>query len=68
MSEMTQCNYCTLRGIRAGAKIAGEHVYQRPGCGGVQIYVVPHGKKLITRDDSPHWVAWFMELTTSCAC
>jgi len=67
MSELTSCNYCSLRAIKARAKKEGKKVKVKPATyegelrkfafqGGVDIFV--DGKK----------VAWFMELPNHCCC
>jgi len=77
MSELTPCNYCSLQGIKARAKMNGCKVYLRNSTGslgGIDVFVVPLGKKLDTRVDERgesiggQWKAWFMELTDHCVC
>lgn len=79
MSELTQCNYCTLRGIRRRYKGTGSRVLVRYnarwGAGGANIYVVPKDVRVpkggIIEDSKFHdkySAAWFMEISNSCAC
>lgn len=74
MSDLTPCNYCNLNRIKRYAKREGRTVALHPGVptqglpGDVNIYVVPPGEELITGDESPHFAAWFMELTNHCVC
>ncbi len=79
MSELTTCNFCTLRGIRYRNKGTGNRVLVRYntrwGMGGVNVYVIPRGvhvpKGGIVEDSEFHEkysIAWLMEVTKSCAC
>ena len=74
---MGRCNYCNYQSIKRRAKQEGSRIYKRAaswGLGGVNIYVVPKGDKLDTREDkegntiSGQFGAWFMELPDSCHC
>lgn len=68
---MSQCNFCTLRLIRARAKREGRRVLVR----GRDVMVIPKKMK-IPKEGTPefklfrdkYFVAWFMQLTTYCAC
>lgn len=65
MSELTSCNYCTLRAIEARAKLRGLQVTGM----GQHVYVHPSGvEKDQLKPDGEYHVAWFMELTESCCC
>lgn len=61
MSELTKCNYCTLRAIRAVAEKKGKTVTVRGG----NVYVHDEGEEI---DTKRHWRAWLMEITTYCCC
>ncbi|MCK4521384.1 MAG: hypothetical protein KAU20_02335 [Nanoarchaeota archaeon] len=52
MSELTTCNFCNLRGIRARYKGTGTRLYMRPSnfMGGTDIFAVPAGEKLPPRE------------------
>lgn len=63
MSELTRCNYCTLRDIKRNAKIHGEVVTVRPAKGG-GIEVATHKPD----EDPDSFSVWFMELTDHCVC
>jgi hypothetical protein len=68
MSELTECNYCTLRRIKANAKKNGDVVTVRPGkfmsgFRGVDIFV---HKPDIKNPQQP--AAWFVELPDHCRC
>lgn len=75
---MNRCNYCTLKFIRNRAKDAELKVTilrdAEWGMGGVNVYVHPEGvdiKALPDGEDgkrAKYRKAWFMELSTSCAC
>jgi hypothetical protein len=60
MSELTLCNFCTLRRMKADAKKSGDKITMRAGTGGWTgwIEVVRNGKG----------VAWFKLLGTRCEC
>lgn len=77
MSELTTCNYCSLRAIRRRAKEENSRVYVRNahdfGLGGYDVFMVPKGEKLNTSVDEKgehgeHWVSWMMEITDHCCC
>ncbi len=79
MSELTQCNYCSLQGIKRRAGREGKHVHLNPDTrmsrGGVDIYVTPVTVDLptagVTQGSEFHqqyWVGWFMGVTKSCVC
>ena len=81
MSDLTRCNYCTLQNIKRRAKEEGNKVILKPGWrGGTDVYVVPKGvaipKEVKSGTDKEegdefhkkYCVAWFMELTSHCAC
>lgn len=69
MSELTQCNYCSLQEIQRRAKREGKFVTRRAdtkyALGGFNVYVYPRGVPI---DHDKHFVAWFMELTDHCVC
>lgn len=82
MSELTQCNYCSLQRIKAQAKHDKKIVTMMPGprlapkaaggIRGIDVYVHPRSvnvreiKSREARDD--YWVSWFWELTDHCVC
>ena len=79
MSELTSCNYCNLKRIRADHRGTGARIYVRYnakwGLGGCNVYVIPKGIKAPKggiKDDTPfhneYSVSWFMELTNRCVC
>jgi hypothetical protein len=78
MSELTQCNYCSLRRIRRDAKREKKRVTilsdARWGMGGVNVYVHPRDvnvSRLRGGEDGPrreYFVSWFMQLTQHCCC
>jgi len=78
MSELTQCNCCTLRSIKRNAKAKGMKVTilqdAKWGMGGCNVYVHPkevNVRKLPGGEDGPrkqYFAAWFMDLTSSCCC
>lgn len=74
MSELTTCNYCNLKSIEArkpdGAKV--ELVFNQ---GWTDVYVVPAGETLDTRQDpvtenhlSLQWKASLMSVSDHCCC
>lgn len=76
MSELTQCNYCSLRNYRSKAKKSDMVVSLRPGWnGGVDILVHPKTIKIPKGelcDGNPlrkrYWRSWCMEIGDSCCC
>jgi len=84
MSELTQCNYCSLQRIRARAKREGKVVTLIPGGIGVDVFVHPEyvgltGKVRIPanhRDSGgdlysryeKYFVASMMEIPDRCCC
>jgi hypothetical protein len=73
VSELTPCNFCTLRSIRARADRSGKRVILRActSSGGLDVHVVLKRIRIPDadrHDDSVGWVAWFKALGTSCEC
>ena len=78
MSELTQCNYCSLRHIKADAQRRGKKVTilsdARWGMGGVNVYVHPKGVVIAKLEGGEegarkkYFVSWMMELTAHCVC
>ena len=78
MSELTQCNYCSLLEVKARAKhenksvtlIAGSrHSVGLPN--GIDVYVHPRGLNVRGMSRSArqkYWNRWFMELSDHCVC
>lgn len=75
---MGQCNYCSMKQIRARAKDLGESVTvlqdAKWGMGGVNVYVHPKEINIRTQsggEDGPrarYRVSWMMEIPSRCAC
>ncbi len=74
---MGQCNHCTMKWIRQTAKKLKKNIVLRNGTGdlgGISVYVIPAEitvpEKIISDDafSKKYFTAWFMELTTHCAC
>jgi hypothetical protein len=81
MSELTQCNHCSLRQIKAEAKREKKIVTLLPGrtlgirggaqMRGIDVYVHPRSVKvreLRAHDREQYWEQWFWELSDHCAC
>jgi hypothetical protein len=82
MSELTQCNYCSLRHIKAEAKREKKTVtllpgrpleakYRPHGMRGIDVYI--HPRKVNIRALRPdqrekYWASWFWELSDHCVC
>jgi len=64
MSELTQCNFCTLQGIKAIAKKNGRKVVVEKDDSyplkGFNVYT--QGKM------GKHFEAWLMEISGECCC
>lgn len=54
MSELTMCNYCSLKSIRRRYK--GKKIKLKKEDGGISVYI------------NDKFVAWFMSLSDSCRC
>lgn len=78
MSELTPCNWCSLRRIREQAKVDNKKVTILHdadwGLGGMNVYVHPKDidvRKLKGGEDgirSKYRVTWFKALSKSCCC
>ena len=79
MSELTECNYCTLQGIKRWAKANGRRVVTMPSFQrastprGIDVFMIPPGVSkhdLRTREDlrEKYGGTWFMALTDHCCC
>jgi hypothetical protein len=76
MSDLTQCNFCSLREIRRLANREGKVVSIRPSkgeMGGVNVYVHPkevHIRAGIEGSMLHHtyFKAWFMSIGDHCTC
>jgi hypothetical protein len=67
MSDLTSCNYCTLKRIRKDAKENGKIVVLKASgfMGGIDVFVLKRGEKL---DRKEHFCAWLMEIPDRCVC
>jgi hypothetical protein len=82
MSELTQCNHCSLAHIRRRAKQDRQHVVLLPArkkdkyfLGGTDVFRFPKSmwttrqfKALSPKTQDSWWICWFMELTDHCVC
>ncbi len=67
MSELTSCNYCNYKRIKARRKEQEGRIVTASGdfgLGGINIHFVKTGDK----PSEDNFVAWFMELTDHCVC
>jgi hypothetical protein len=67
MSELTPCNYCSLKVIKKEAGLRGHVITHR----GQDIYVHPLGvdiTHLSEKERDKYWRAWMMEITDHCVC
>ncbi len=77
MSELTPCNYCTLKGIKSCAKRDNKIVKTLSGGMGTQVFVYPPDIDLTSLPEG-NWddktgkmkycVAELMEITNHCVC
>ena len=69
MSELTQCNFCSMKQIRENLK-SGEKIFVTAEYGdplkGKSIYILPVGVEALKPKE--HFVAWFMEIGKRCEC
>lgn len=73
MSELTRCNYCSLRELCEKAQVVGFMVSLRMGWrDGFDVYVHPKDIVILVYErlgeHEPYWKAWFMELSDYCVC
>lgn len=73
MSELTPCNFCTLRRIKARAKKKDQRVIATPAknsLGGTDVLVYPKhlGAKDARADRKQYKVARLMKITDKCCC
>jgi len=70
MSDLTQCNYCTLQNIRRRA-LDNEKVTTLWGRGGINVHVYPKDiniKSISDSERSKYKRVWFKELSDHCVC
>jgi hypothetical protein len=83
MSELTTCNYCSLREVKARARKEKKKVTMLPGrtfgvkhsetggMRGIDVYVHPakiNVSKLRPDQREKYWDRWFWELSDRCVC
>ena len=80
MSELTQCNFCSLKEIKRRAKKEGLRVtkLRNNKYGGIDIFVIPKDiaitpildslKQPASLEHKKYFQAWFMKLTSHCVC
>lgn len=75
MSELTRCNFCSLRVMKILAKESGLKVTVLKdaswGLGGSNVYVHPAGvdvRKLVEGERVKYRGAWMQEIGKSCEC
>ena len=74
MSELTQCNYCTVQSLKRRYKGRGKVVMHNSD-DWVDVYVVPNDEELDTRTDpktgnhlSRQWKMSCLEISDHCVC
>lgn len=82
MSELTQCNHCSLIALKRRAKQDKQRVVLLPAVkkdkyflGGLDVFRFPKSLMTVkqfnglTNEEKQHWwVCWFWELTDHCVC
>jgi hypothetical protein len=72
MSELTQCNYCSLHAIRQRAQREKKKVTINPdvdySLGGTNVYVHPKDVKITKDNHEKYFVSWMMEVGDHCGC
>lgn len=76
LTNLDQCNFCKLRGMRARARKSGNRLTllkARWSCGGWNIYIHPNGvdiKKLCEEGTSrkAYWHGWLAAVGKKCEC
>lgn len=66
---MSQCNYCTMKAMKARAKKNKTRIVTFPSremgsMGGIEVHEVKKGEKPTEKN----FCAWFMEVTDYCCC
>jgi hypothetical protein len=69
MSELTPCNFCTLRRLRNRADRRGTQIVTRAatGFGGTDVFEIPKDHQG-EPDRAKHFVAWMWGIPESCCC
>lgn len=72
MSELTLCNFCTLRRIRKNAKTKGNRVILKSATyssgnnlGGTDVFVLGPKERM---SKNKCFITWFMALSDHCVC
>jgi hypothetical protein len=74
MSELTQCNFCSLEGIKEEAREAGLRVTLIPGkheLKGLDVYVHPRDINIHVLGESQqkkYWRCWMWAIGSKCEC
>ncbi len=68
MSSLNECNFCTLRNIKANADIKGLIVTVLPDHAGHSVYVHPDNVEIDESNKETYWVAWLMKIPNHCCC
>ena len=72
MSELTQCNFCSLQEIKTNAKAAGNTItVMADGTQSKNVYVHPKSVNVRALNDQQrekYFVSWMEDLTPECAC
>jgi len=76
MSELTQCNYCSLKAIRKKAEASGKKVTILQdavwGLGGSNVYLHPSNINIYDLGDeekhAKYRIAWMQEIGYQCSC
>jgi len=76
MSELTQCNFCSLNWTKARAEREGKQVTILDGDfiemgGGKDVFVHPPGvdiEALAKEEREKYWVSWKMIIPDHCCC
>jgi len=76
MTDLTLCNYCILKALRAAAKEQGEYIRVREAggeLGGVNVYQVPncvqyYDLRAGTEEHDKYFKGWYMAIGDHCVC
>lgn len=72
MSELTRCNYCTLKILERDAKKYGTVITKLKGWrGGTDVFMHPENVDIETlsrEERDKYFCVWLMEISTHCVC
>lgn len=76
MSELTRCNFCSMKIYQAREGAKGKKIYIEKSkfMGGSEVYSIPKAmanntfSTMTEETKKIYWICWFMEIGSSCCC